>query len=77
MNKRAQREADERRHRMIVQQKGAKPLVKREIDYLLRNDKAKQAAGFIEPDMSDPYARHVEMFHQAEREARKRRPKPA
>lgn len=56
--KRAERQRTER---LILHPKGSAPLVRREIDYLLRNDKAKEAAGFVEPDPDDPYERFLRM----------------
>lgn len=52
----------ERTQRMIVQAKGAAPLRKREIDYLFRNDRAKEARGFVE----EPASFH-DLPHEAKR----------
>lgn len=56
------RQLREERATQLVVPKGSKPLTRREIDYRFRNERAKRAAGFVDPPADDPYERHVREF---------------
>lgn len=65
LTKEEREEEKRQRHgRILVRDKGSPPLTRREISYLFRNDRAKAAAGFVEPDPEDPWERFQRMMNE-------------